>query len=260
MKKLIAFLLALTLMLAMTGCVSQEDYDALAAQKDAEYNALLEDLNALAQERDALFATVDRHSALISAVESENYEYAADIISEMQIARDMAQKGDIADYLVTVELTPENFGEYFEFVPHYGTNAFGEEEPWSLNFAIASKAYDAGLIVYSADFKIEIETTTSSTDFGSTNTSTDSTTFDCTETYFPSFGFGGMPGETKYNPEECSAAVVRVEGSVTFVKAEYVTDYVLGEADYSFSPTQEAEIALVNGEMLYRSIYYGYKY
>lgn len=49
-------------------------------------------------------------------------------IDAMKAEALLQEYGNIEDYLVTVELTPENFDEYFEFVTIPSQNAFGEPD------------------------------------------------------------------------------------------------------------------------------------
>ncbi len=243
MKKFIAILLILCIVFSLAGCVSQDDYDAVIAEKDA-----------LQARYDALQTTLDHHADLIGAMDAEDYSMAMNIIREKQIAKDVAEKGDIDDYLVTVDLTLENFDDYFAWKNFYKRNAFGEEMEYRYSSLLTSKVFDQGLILYDCDVKLGFTATVSADYFGSK----ENHSFDDTQTWFaktmPRCGGSSTEGVI-YDLEKCDVTTTRVEGTVTFVKADYVTDYAFDE-----STSEIADITLVNGEVLQHQISFGCKY
>ena len=239
MKKILTVLLMMSLLVCMTGCASQSDLDAAIV------------------ERDALQAKVDQYSDIIDALDAEEYEAAMNIISQKQIAKEMEEKGDIEDYLVTVDLTLDNFGDYFEWKSYYGINEFGEEEECDLWFPLVSKVYDEGLVLYKADVKLGI--TMSMTYDGNYGTNSYSTedTLEWEEHIMPTRG-SSTSSEDRYILDKCNVTTTRVEGTVIFVKEDYVVNYDLGEVRNGWF--QDAKITLVNGEELFHSVQFEDKY
>ena len=88
----------------------------------------------------------EKYADIISSLEEENYDNAIDIINEKKTEANKEKYGDIEEYLVTVELTPDNFDEYFEFVTSVHYTAFGTEDLFL--YGLKSKMYDSGLIIY----------------------------------------------------------------------------------------------------------------
>ena len=94
----------------------------------------------------------DKYEDIISSLEAENYDDAIKIINEKKNEAIKEKYGDIEDYLVTVELTPENFDDYFEFVAIERYNAFGEKTG-SCPLGLKSKKYDEDMILYGLNDK-----------------------------------------------------------------------------------------------------------
>ena len=233
--------------------MSQSDLDAVAADRDA----LQAELDAAQVTCDSLQATVDKYADLIGAMDAEDYHAAMNIVSEKQIAKEVAEKGDIDDYLITVELTTDNFNDYFEWKTFYSLNDFGEEQEHSVSCVLTSKVYDEGLIVYAADVKLGYNFTFTHEGYGSAYTETLEETREWSSLYQPTTGCGSSPG-VKFIPEQCFVDVTRVVGTVTFVKADYVTAYELGETRNG--SINDATITLVNGQTLHHSVMYGCKF
>lgn len=246
MKRTLALLLALGLLFSLAGCVSQSDLDAVIAERDA-----------LQTTCDGLQATVDTYADLINAMKSEDYQTAMNIISEKQTAKAVAEKGDIDDYLVTVELTLDNFDDYFQWQTFYNLNDFGEEQEHSISCVLTSKVYDEGLILYAADAKLGYNFTFTHESFGSAYSETLEETRDWNDFFLPTTGCGSSP-DVKFIPEQCFVEVTRVIGTVTFIKSDYVTSYELSETRNG--SISDATITLINGETLLHSIHYGCKY
>lgn len=268
MKKYISVLLAICVVFCMTGCVSQDAFDALAAEHDmlqAEFDALAANRNMLQTEfdvlqmqYDSLNTAVKPHRDLLDAMDAEDYDTAMDIISEKKVAKQLAEKGDIAEYLVTVELTPDNFNEYFEWQTLYNVNTFGEEESWNVQYLMVSKAYNQGLILYQADAKLSYTIEFACTaEGGYTFEDSFDSNYEWTDFFLPQNGVGASQGAV-YHLEKCDVTMNRIEGTVTFVTFDYVTGYELGEVTNGIM--QQGTVTLVNGETLPRSILFGYKY
>ena len=253
MKRALAILLTLCLIVSLAGCVSQSDLDAVIAEKDA----LQANYDALQADYAAMQATLDQHADLISAVDREEYEQAMLIIEEEQLDKLQAEKGDIEDYLITVELTPENFDEYFEWKFFYELNSFGEPMEYHTTYFVTSKVYDQGFVLYDADVKIGYTATIKFTDPYGTTIDSSSSTGKLDAGSLAGSGWSAYEG-CCFDLENCFVETTRVEGTVTFIKEEYVADYKLSEMDTN--PYQNADITLVNGEHISRSIQFGCNY
>ena len=258
MKKVIA--ISLTLCILLSGCVSQDDFDAVVAERDAlqaNNTSLQAEKDSLQAACDAQQETLDKYSDIIGAMDTEDYATAMSIISEKQIAKEIAEKGDIEEYLVTVELTVDNFDDYFEWKSFYNLNSFGEDMEESVTCVPVSKVYDEGLILYDTDVKIGYTFSFSFLSSGRTHSESVEETREWSRSWLPSIGCGSSQG-TKFLLEKCQVDVNRVLGTVTFVKSDYVTDYELGEIQDGASQT--ALITLVNGEQFTHSIQFGCMY
>ena len=167
--------------------------------------------------------------------------------------------GPIEDYLVKVELTPENFNDYFEWECMHDLNDWGDITG-GFYITLKSKAYDDGLIIYECpdDVKFEKKELTSEGDFGTDELSR----------YFgvnsDSYGthLWNESLDDGFNKEEktCTYGDIhpiscyelgRVKGTITFVKAEYI-DHI---EEYEFCTSgghkeYYANIYLKNGESL----------
>ena len=253
MKRALAILLTLCLIVSLAGCVSQSDLDAVIAEKDA----LQANYDALQADYAAMQATLDQHADLISVMDAEDYGAAMHIISEKQIAKEVAEKGDIDEYLVTVNLTIDNFNDYFEWKNFYAFNDFGEELEYSYRSVLTSKVYDQGLILYDCDVKLGYTQTVGVNYFGKEDIHSIEDTNVWDENTMPCCGSESAEG-VKYDLEKCHTKTTRVEGTVTFVKEEYIADYKLSEMDTN--SYQNADITLVNGEHISRNIRFGCNY
>ena len=125
----------------------------------------------------------------------------------------------------------------------------------SLN--VSSKAYDQGLILYDTDVKLGFTANAKMTTPYGTNTDSFNSTGDLTPGYLCGTGWSASE-EVSFDLENCFVETTRVEGTVTFVKEEYVADYKLSEMDTN--SYQNADITLVNGEHISRGIQFGCKY
>lgn len=240
MKKTLAILLALCLLIALSGCVSESDVEAAAAQRDA----VQEELDALQEQYDALQNRLEQHSEYIRLMEEKKFDAVLDKLEEMQAEKEKAAAEMIEPYLVTVELTMDNFGDYFEWKWQTVTRDNGEDVPVCY---LASKVYEQGLILYKSDAVIGVAAQKAYG--GHLNIVTD-----------PSSLFHNRRLHSVGSANDPSTVLAigsyRVEGTVTFVKAEAVTDYKVSESEYS-TEYWDAHISLINGEWLWRSLLFG---
>ena len=243
MKKLIVILLVVCTIICLSGCVSQDELDVVIAERDT-----------LQTQLDAAQVTIHKYADLIGAMDAEDYPAAMDIISQKQIAKEIEEKGEIDKYLVTVELTTENFDEYFAWNNFYALNDFGEQLKHEYRSVLTSKAYDQGLILYACDVKLGYTQTVNGAYFGHEEIHSSNGTCVWSEKTMPTCGSGSAEG-VEFNLEKCQVEITRVEGTVTFVKEDYVASYV-----FDGSVSEIAEITLVNGETLYHQIAFGCKY
>lgn len=237
MKKVLSLVLTTCLISTLAACASQHDLDAITAEQDAlqvKYDALQSEYEAL-QEQEAPY------SDFITEIEYESYPAAIEFVKKRQAAEAFAEKGPIEDYLVTVELTTENFSDYFEWISIPSLDAFGEEtDYWDIFWT--SKVYQEGLVFYQSDAKYEMDGYEYELYLGSRRSTRD--------------------------PEGWKAEKVEnVSGSVTFVKSDYVMEYTIDEDDPTFhrylpdDPSRSANVVLANGEFLYRFfVLPGYEY
>ena len=241
MKKFVSILLSSAMCLSLCCCgssVTQEQYDALTAE-----NSQLE----------SQIAKYEKYSEIIDCLEAEDYDSAVSCIEEEQEAKLQAEAGDMADYLVTVELTTENFSDYFEFQIDYLRDAFGEIQT-ELNsdtglVTLASKVYDNGYIYYDSDCAFEYEIKCSSPYwYSETNT----------KTLEESIG-GPLDSVSQY-ATDATFTVTRVEGTVTFIKSDYILSYDVGEITNIEFQTAAAAITLKNGDKLWHYVYFGHLY
>ena len=186
---------------------------------------------------------LEKYPDLISFLESEDYQSAETYVHDLVLQQKKEAAGDIDDYLVTVDLNSENFEDYFELVTVPRYNAFGEPVN-EIQIGVKSKKYDEGLIVYSLD-DITVEF----------NHSYDS---ECDlQTLLP-FNF------CSYSDSDADSALAYTgritEGTVTFIKQEYVEDYPIPELKKPDDYNAETTIQLKNGEMITRYLYPEYPY
>lgn len=237
MKKLWTVLLTICLAALLASCASQEDLDAIEAERaalQAKYDALQAECNPL-QELESMYPDLFEH------LDSESYPAAIALVKRLRAGKLLLEKGPIDDYLITVELTKENFNDYFDWKCIPVVNAFGEEEDYT-QFVLTSKVYEEGLVLYRSEAEFELEK------------------------------YGAKALDLRYSitrrgeHQADAIKVVSVSGSVTFVKSDYVLDYSVDEDGsvnypaYPGDPFRNANVALANGENLYRPIIPEYPY
>lgn len=186
----------------------------------------------------------------------------------------------IEDYLVTVELTPENFWDYFGVELMHGLDEWGDITSLDCPH-LYSKAYDNGLIIYTAgDYKNQLEnaqyeyesqtvydpdgkyvTRKLSDDFFDL----DSGTCGSQGNFYYEWSDDGREEKTCRNgnvhPIENNPGLGRVKGTVTFVKAEYV-DHIESEQYDEWDGYKQFRtyIYLKNGDILSRTTREGFMY
>lgn len=188
--------------------------------------------------------TLEKHSKLISYLESEDYQSAETYVHELVIQQKKEAAGDINDYLVKVNLDSKNFEEYFEFVTVPRYNAFGEPDE-NIGIGVKSKKYDEGLIVYSLD-DITVENIFNS--FNSENKLQSLLSFGTSFSFYPD------------DDNVLSYSGRITDGTVTFIKQEYVEDYPIPELKKPDDYYAETTIQLKNGEIITRYLYPEYPY
>jgi len=203
----------------------------------------------------------ERYPEIADALDAGDYDGAIAAITEMKTEAMAQEAGDINDYLVTVEITPENFDEYFEIytVPTY--NAFGEFELSAYYFR--SLKYDEGLILYGlgdAEYG-----NTGSIEYvvkATVDSGEEQLTGPVIDELFNLLNCGGFA----YLSEDPSVvfsleSISRMTDSkLTFVRSEFVESVVLEESDKPDMLSTET-ITLKNGETF--TYYYpcgGYPY
>lgn len=238
MKKTVAMLLALCLLAALSGCVSRSDVDAAAAQRDA----LRENLDALQEEYDALQTKLERHSELIRLMEEEKYDAVLEKLEEMQAAKEKAAAEMLEPYLVTVELTMDNFDDYFEWKSQTVAGDHGEDVPVCY---LASKVYDQGLILYKSDAVVGVRSIRSYSGHVEENKDPISLL-----DYYSLYSIGSVD----YPFTVLAIGHYRVGGTVTFVKADAVTDYRVEDGS---DGREYGHITLINGEKILHKLHFG---
>lgn len=188
MKKLIAALMAIAILLSLCACGS--------APKQKE----LKD-----------FSTAELQEELMRRMTGEE---------EVTSAQTSNEVGPIEDYLVTVEMTPENFGNYWEFDKIPVLDEWGEPTGVYM-LGMKSKVYNQGLHFIdpywnpwfegSDDFQFEFEVIEPSLEKSYTNTANRGAFKDWME-----FSYH----ESK--DEDCQIVVKRVKGTVSFIKTSYI--------------------------------------
>lgn len=236
MRKLSVLFLAGTLLLVpLCGCAqssSQTQADG-QAQTDGKYDEIIADL------------------------EEEDYDGAIDAITEMKKESQAKAFGDIKDYLVTVELTKENFDEYFEWVSQEHVDAFGEKD--SVWWGFRSKKYDDGLILYRLeDVKycdsILIEHT-------STYHNLDDSDQSVQEKDELSSLLSMISWDVPMLDPVTLDSVDRIAGSkLTFIKKEFVESYDFKPFSFPEDSLGTETITLKNGEILTRASARDYPY
>lgn len=174
--------------------------------------------------------------------------------------------GPIEDYLVKVELTPENFDDYFEWeFVHWLDDWGGMTKQGSI--ALRSKAYDDGLIIYECPDDVKFEYKAPYWQDWE-----DFSTVELNDYFYPAGYENDWAGKNilcddGFNREEKTCIygnihpiscyeIGRVKGTITYVKAEYI-DHIEEKEHRETNICKEyiADIYLKNGEKLKQHYY-----
>ena len=132
MRKTYLGALVISIFLVLSACgqsVSPTQVDTKAAQNAGKAQTSGEDKETgPAAETSAREQLLEKYTGVINLLEKEDYDNAIAEIEEMKKASKAKKYGDIADYLVSFELTADNFDEFFEFSTIQGKNAFDEDD------------------------------------------------------------------------------------------------------------------------------------
>ena len=197
---------------------------------------------------------LEKYSGVIDFLEKEDYDNAIVEIEKMKKDSKAAKYGDIADYLVSFELTPENFDEFFEFSFLQGKNAFGEDED-TIWFGLKSKKYDEGLVFYRI---IDREYNDDVTNEYSYNSDGWEYTDDTTLSQLLSFNSGiGTDNIDAFSIEPTG----RIAGSkITFIKNEFIESYDVKPFSNQSQHMTTATVTLKNGDFYYLDVNPDYLY
>lgn len=187
-----------------------------------------------ASEKETLY---DKYEDIIVALENNNFDVAIGSINGMKIQKMKEEAGDINDYLVEVDINENNFDDYFELVVFSDTNAFGEETN-DTRFGYKSKAYDDGLIIYKMDDGMVVEMLEQE--------------FTMSEDLDSLLMFGRTWSNTPIDELSIERTGRIVGGKISFIKAEYISKYEIGEQSNPGEQVVEFNIELLNGETIIR--------
>ena len=255
MKRFVYLTTALTCLLAMfVGCAAQsvsaanepnsvtqkttvQGNDATAAEEAT-------DMISVPKEKAELLT---KYEALLNLLETENYQGAESYIHNLVLQQKKESAGEMEDYLVTVDLNSDNFEDYFELVvlPEY--NSFGEATG-DFYYGFRSKMYDEGLIIYDMDeIALEVE---------------------YTDSYAPEDPYkmeGSLNELLTFNHGISKDTTVKyagriTDGTITFIKQEYVDEYVIPELESPSDRGALGTVKLLNGETISRFVVPDYPY
>ena len=254
MRKTYLGALVISIFLVLSACgqsVSPTQVDTKAAQNAGKAQTSGEDKETgPAAETSAREQLLEKYGDVIDLLEKEEYDNAVAEIEKMKKDSKAAKYGDIADYLVSFELTADNFDEFFEFSAIQGKNAFGENDDiiW---FGLKSKKYDEDLVFYGITDREYNDNITIEYTY---NSDGDASTDECALNDLLSFGRG--IGGDNINIDSFSVEPTgRIAGSkITFIKKEFIESYdVEPVSDQSHINTQ-ATITLINGDVYYLNV------
>lgn len=185
------------------------------------------------------------YADLIEMLNNDDFDSAIDYVTNLKTEKMKEEAGDIADYLVTVDINDDNFSDYFECVKFKKYNSFGEEDTQMKGYGLKSLAYDEGLIFYNADgVNVELATDGWKSD-------------DSLSSLLSNGCFVGSGSSF----DELTVEFSRVtDGTVTFVKSDYVDSYELEDYQNPDPHYKKAVITLKNGEVIERGTNPDYLY
>ena len=254
MRKTYLGALVICICLVLSACgqsASQTQVDTNAEQSAGEAQTISEDKDIeTVAETSAKEKMLEKYSNVIDFLEKEDYDNAIAEIEKMKKDSKSAKYGDVADYLVSFELTADNFDEFFEFAAIQGKNAFGEDED-TIWFGLKSKKYDEDLVFYGITDREYNDNITIEYTY---NSDGDASTDECALNDLLSFSRG--IGGDNINVDSFSIKPTgRIAGSkITFIKKEFIESYDIEPVlDQSHTNTQ-ATVTLKNGDIYYLNV------
>lgn len=157
MKKLLSLILVMAMVLSLCACGKADDYEAAVTLMEAgNYEEAIAAFTELGDYEDSASKKLECENAIayneaISLIETRKYEEARLIFETISDYKDVS---DYLDRYKTIEITPENWGEYFEIilVPYFDT--FDRLEEISYKFVFKNEYKDT--VVYGSGFSIDI--------------------------------------------------------------------------------------------------------
>lgn len=248
MRKIFLGVLVICICLVLIACgqsAPQTQADTKAEQSAGEAKTVSDnkDIEPVA-ETSVEEQLLEKYGDVIDFLEKEDYDDAIAEIEKMKKESKSAKFGDIADYLVSFELTEDNFDEFFEFSTIQGKNAFGEDED-TIWIGLKSKKYDEDLVFYGITDReyndnITIEYTYNSDGHASTD--------ECDLNTLLSFGrgIGGNNNIASFSVEPTG----RIAGSkITFIKKEFIESYDVEPILNQSHINTQATVTLKNGDV-----------
>lgn len=122
MKKVVALILALSMVFALCGCGESATQEQISEEKTAPNAELTEEEPSLKEQ------LYDKYKDLIDKMEAEDYEGAIDVIISYVPSDYFQTTSEAEQEIMEVVITPENFLDYYDIVYGDATNekdAFG---------------------------------------------------------------------------------------------------------------------------------------
>lgn len=258
MRKTYLGALVICISLVLSACgqsASQTQADTKAEHSAGVAQTITEDNNTEpAADTSAEEQLLEKYTDLIDLLEKEDYDNAIAEIEKMKKESKAAKYGDVADYLVSFELTADNFDEFFEFAAIQGKNAFGEDED-TVWIGLKSKKYDEDLVFYRiSDTEYNDDVTIEYT----YNVGGWEQTSESTLSQLVCFNNGiGIDNKDSFSVEPTG----RISGSkITFIKKEFVESYDVKPASNQSLHITQATVTLKNGDVYYLSVNPDYLY
>ena len=242
-------ILALVICLFVLGnsyAITKAEEDTTAIKDETQEDEEFADDGDIAYIDAEIASIVHEHAELMGYLKNKDYRSAEEYIHNLAVEQMKEQAGDIEAHLTTVELTSDNFEDYFECVKQHQYNGFGEVEPNMIWYGVRSKKYDEGLVVYDVD-RITVEL----------NTNGDATTAELEHLLRVGTGYGGG---VDYDTYTVTFGGRITDGSITFIDKDYIESYIISEKESPADLNVLAEITLKNGEVLHQYIDPEYPY
>lgn len=225
MRKLIAALMAIAILLSLCACGSP----STPKKKDID-DITAEDIQAAADK--------------MMGVEEESPIQAAEEVPPIE------------DYLVTIEITPENFSDYFDLFVYPALNDWGEPQPYYY-FALKCNLSDQGLIYYrdaafraDDDFLMELKYTYYSGWGQLMEETNDISAYNLYDRWCMG-GIGSYSTNDFDQEKGITAEVLRIKGELTFLKEEYIQEEITSSTSKEIGyEIVEKTLLLRNGEKM----------